>query len=140
MSDSASPQAPAAGRSLARSLVWTAGMFLAHFVALIVLVVVLGWAVPHFVRMYEEFDAELPVLTEWVFRLSNFVVVWWHLILPFGAGVDGAILLGLSLLPDKAKWLGTLWAVLVLLAAILLLGLIIVAVSMPLMGSFHGLT
>jgi hypothetical protein len=107
-------------------------MFPAHFFAFLVLIAALGGAVPSFVRMYKDFDVELPPMTQWVFRLSHVVVSYWYLILPLGMGIDAVILGRLSLLPDETNWLGTLWAVLVLLATILLLGLVIVALAMPL--------
>ncbi len=129
---SSSKQEPPRKTSLARSLAWTAWMLLAHLVAVVVLIVALVRMVPEFLELFKEFDAAVPTMTELAIGLSHAVVQYWYLLVPLVLFVDAAILLGLRLLPGKAKGLSTVWAVLVLVAAILLLGFIILAVVLPL--------
>jgi hypothetical protein len=88
--------------------------------------------VPEFVRLFEEFDAPLPTMTQLAIGLSHVVVQYWYLLVPLVLVVDAAVLFGLRLLPGKAKGLSTAWAVLVLVAAVLLLGFIILALALPL--------
>ena len=127
-----SKQEPPRKTSLARSLAWTAWMLLAHFLAAVALIVALVRTVPQFLKLFEDFDAAMPTMTELVIRLSHVVVQYWYLLVPLVLVVDAAVLLGLRLLPGKAKGLSTVWAVLVLVAAILLLGFIVLAVALPL--------
>ena len=127
-----SKQDPPRETSLGRSLAWTAWMLLAHFLAVVVLIVALVRMVPEFLKLLEEFDAAMPTMTQWVFHLSHVVVQYWYLLVPLGVVIDAAVLFGLRLLPGKARGLSTVWAVVVLVAAILLLGFIILAVALPL--------
>ena len=127
-----SKQEPPRKTSLARSLAWTAWMLLAHFLAVVVLIVALVRMVPEFLRLFEQFDAPVPTITQLAIGLSHVVVQYWYLLVPLVLVVDAAILFGLRLLPGKAKGLSTVWAVLVLVAVILLLGFIILSVVLPL--------
>ena len=125
-------------RSLPRLLGWMAWMLLAHLIAGVVLILALVRMVPEFVRLLEDFDAPVPALTEVVIGLSQVVAQYWYLLVPLVFVVDAAVLLGLRLLPGKAKGLSTSWAVLVLVVAIVLLGLVILAVAMPLEALIEG--
>ena len=53
---------------------------------------------------------------------------------------DAAILFGVSRLPAKGRWLGTLWTVLVFLAAVLLLVFTAVAMCLPLFSLIEHLS
>ena len=134
MSDPSVPRTSPVENPILRSLGWTAWMLLTHFVAAMVLLAVLLAVVPRIVVIFEDLDAELPAMTVLVINLSRVVPGYWYLALPLGLAVDAALLFGLSRLPAEARWLGTLWASLVWMAALLLLGLIVVAVFLPLQG------
>ena len=134
MSDSSVPRTSPVENPILRSLGWTAWMLLTHFVAGMVLLAVLLAVVPRFVVIFEDLDAELPTMTVLVINFSRVVAGYWYLLLPLGLAVDAVLLFGLSRLPDWGRWLGTLWASLVWMAALVLLGLIIVAVFLPLSG------
>ena len=49
-----------------------------------------------------------------------------------GVGVDAGLLFGLSRLPPRARWLGTVWASLVLVVALLGLAFLAVGIVLPL--------
>ena len=126
--------------SLSRSIVWTAWTLLTHTIAAGVLFVALIRVVPGFLVLFEEFDAALPAMTILVANLSRMVAGYWYLFVVFGFGLDAFLILGFSLLPGKAKWLGGLWASVVLLAVTLLLGFIMMAVLLPLEALITQLT
>jgi hypothetical protein len=132
MFHASSKQDPPRKTSRGSSLAWTAWMLLAHFLAAVVVIVALVRMVPEFLRLFQEFDADVPAMTRWVVLLSHVVVQYWYLLVPLVLVIDAAILFGLRLLPGKARGLSTAWAVLVLVAAILLLGFIILALALPL--------
>jgi type II secretory pathway component PulF len=115
-------------------------MLLAHFLAVVVLIVALVRMVPEFLRLFKEFDADMPTMTQLVIRLSGIVVQYWYLLVPLVLVVDAAVLFGLRLLPGKAKGLSTAWAVLVLVTAILLLGFIILSLVLPLQALIADLS
>jgi hypothetical protein len=64
---------------------------------------------------------------------------YWWLAFAVGFVVDAGLLFGLRCLPPFGRWLSTLWAACVLLAAVLLLGAILAAVAMPLLTLFQSL-
>jgi len=132
MSDPAMPETPRDANPGDKSLVSTAGMLFAHLAAGLIVVVVMGFVVPRFVRTFAELEAELPPMSEYMITVSNLVVRWWYLLLPIGLAIDAALLFGLSRLPRPARWLATVWGIVVLLAAVLLIGLTVVAVIVPL--------
>ena len=132
MLHASSKQDPPRITSRGSSLAWTAWMLLAHFLAGVVLLVALVRMVPEFLRLFEEFDAQLPTMTQLVILLSQAVASYWYLLVPLGLVIDAAVLFGLRLLPGRARGLSTAWAVLVLVAAILFLGFIVFSVALPL--------
>ncbi|MFH1264408.1 MAG: hypothetical protein ABIK89_01685 [Planctomycetota bacterium] len=132
MSDRSAREAPTNENSLARSLVWTAWTLLTHAIAACVLLGAPFYVVPKFLAIFEEFGAALPRMTILAIDLSHVAASYWYLLVVFGLGLAAAVLFGLSLLPAKAKWLGTLWASTVLLVVILFLGFVMVAILLPL--------
>jgi hypothetical protein len=124
--------------TLGKRLLVTAGWLLVHFGAAVVLLFVLVKVVPHFEKVFADFSLELPVFTEVLIGLSRFTCAFWWLIVPAGL-LDAGVLLGLRSLPRGARRLSTMWATVVLLGVILLLGAAILAVGLPLAGLTHAL-
>jgi type II secretory pathway component PulF len=111
-------------------LVGFAGWLLAHVAAAVVLLYVLVKVVPGYAVFFAELAIKLPVMTQLTITFSRWACAYWWLIVPLGC-VDAAILFRLCSLPASARWLSTVWAVLVLLVALLLAGVAFVAVSVP---------
>jgi len=132
MSDSATPRTSPDGSPVRKPLVGTGPMLFAHLAAGLIVIVVLGVVVPRFVRILTEFEAEVPPTAELLIAVSNIVARYWYLLLPIGLAADAAVLFGLSRLPRLARWLATVWGIVVLLAALLLVGLVVAAVILPL--------
>ncbi|HUT95348.1 MAG TPA: hypothetical protein VMY37_38190 [Thermoguttaceae bacterium] len=132
MSDSATPRTSPDGSPVRKPFVSTGGMLFAHLAAGLIVIGVLGFVVPRFVRILTEFEAEVPPTAERLIAVSNVVAHTWYLLLPIGLAVDAAVLFGLGRLPRPARWLATAWATVVLLAALLLVGLTVAAVIVPL--------
>jgi type II secretory pathway component PulF len=124
--------------TLGKKLLGTAGWLLAHVGAAVVLLSVLVKVVPHFERVFADFSLQLPVITQVLIVLSRWTCAFWWLIAPAGL-IDAGVLFGLRSLPRGARWLSTLWAAVVLLGVILVLGAAIVAVGLPLAGLTHAL-
>jgi hypothetical protein len=116
----------------AMALFGTAAMLLAHLVAGLVVVVVLCRVVPVYMKLYDDWNMELPAATQSVIRVSYFMACYWHLVALGFLILDGAILLVLHLLPPGARWLKTCWNTAVLLAVILFLGYAALALAIPL--------
>ena len=108
-----------------------AGMFVVHCVAGCVILAMMLFVVPHFVVILQDFDAELPAMTQWVISLSMFVVSYWYLTIGPAVGVDAAVLVGLSLLPSGSRWAVGVWFAVVLIAMILFAGFVAVALFLP---------
>jgi type II secretory pathway component PulF len=111
-------------------LVGFAGWLLTHVAAAVVLLYVLVKVVPGYAVFFAELAIKLPVMTQLTITFSRLACQYWWLVVPLGC-VDAAILFGLCSLPASARWLATVWAVLVLLVALLLAGVAFVAVSGP---------
>ena len=140
MSDANVQRTSAVEDPIHRSLVWSAWMLLTHSIAAMVVIGVLMTVVPRFVGLFEAFDAELPPMTLVVIDVSHLVASYWYLHLPLGLAVDAVLLFGLSRLPAGARWLGTVWASLVWMAALVGLALIVVAIFLPLHESIVELS
>ena len=112
-------------------LVGFAGWLLAHVAAAVVLLYVLVKVVPGYATFFAELSIKLPVMTQLTITFSRWACAYWWLVVPLGC-VDAAILFGLCRLPASARWLSTVWAVLVLLTVLLLAGVAFLAVSGPL--------
>ena len=107
--------------SMGKTVLGTAGWLVADFGAGVVLLFVLLRVVPNFAKIFAEFAVQLPGITQLVIGCSQWTCAYWWLLVPLGFA-DAGVLVGLRCLPSGARWLSTLWAVLVLLAAILLIG------------------
>ncbi|NQU22011.1 MAG: hypothetical protein HQ567_12065 [Candidatus Nealsonbacteria bacterium] len=125
--------------SLARSIVWTICTTFAHFIAALVLMGVMCEVVPRCIKVFCDFDAELPATTQLLIRLSDVVVNYCYLF-PLGLLLDGAILFCLSRLPARARWLATAWFGAVLLAAVVFLAYVSIAICQPMTGLHESLS
>ena len=110
MSQAALQNVPPSGTPRSRSVVWTGWMLFTHCVVGVLLIAVLVKMVPEFVTLFQEFDADLPRITVHLITVSHLAIQYWYLFLPVGIGIDAVILFGLSRLPAKTRWLGTLWS------------------------------
>ncbi|MDY7577497.1 type II secretion system F family protein [Herbaspirillum sp. RTI4] len=63
-------------------------------VALIVTAVIMIVVVPAFAAVFKGFGAELPLMTQAVIALSNWVVAWWHLMLVVLCGTSWGLVRG----------------------------------------------
>ncbi len=107
-------------------------MFLAHAVAGLFLLAALVMAVPTFLGVFEQLEAELPAITQSMIWLSIYAVDYWYLMGLLLIVFDGAALLILNSLPRNTLWLADVWFAFVLLAVIALLSLVSVSMAAPL--------
>ena len=132
MANSGQQERGAGEDSVARSMLWATWTLITHLIAGVVLLGAFLWLVPEFRLLFEEFDADLPRMTIVAIDLSVFVARYWYLILFVGVGVDAGLLFGLSRLPPRTRWLGTVWASLVLVVALLGLAFLAIGIVLPL--------
>jgi len=116
--------------SRGEGLVKVAGWLLAHVGAAVLLLYVLVKVVPGYAVIFADLAVELPVMAQLAIGFSRSACAYWWFIVPLGC-VDAGVLFALRSLPACARWLSTLWAVLVLLTALLLAGLAFLAVAVP---------
>jgi type II secretory pathway component PulF len=126
--------------SMAMRLVWTVGWLVGHFVAALVVLFSLVRIVPVFEKVFKDFAMSLPQITLMLIMLSRWMSAYWWLAFAAAFVVDAGVLFGLRCLPPGGRWLSTLWAAFVLVAAVLLLGTILVAVGVPLAALQESLT
>jgi len=113
-----------------------------HGVLWIVLLGMMLKYVPTFAKIFEDFGAELPVMTEWAMRWSIFSIRYWFLILPFIAVVcvaDLMVLYALYLHP-KLAMLRWLWLTVMLLVPLGLMAATVLAMFLPLMSLIEQLS
>jgi type II secretory pathway component PulF len=108
---------------------------------MVLLGMMLGY-VPVFARIFADFDAELPVISIWVWHCSSLSVRYWFLVLPCIAvlcAVDLVVLYALYLRPGLAigRWL---WLALMLLVPLGLMGLTVLATFLPLRSLIQSLS
>jgi len=118
--------------SIAKALLGTGGMLLAHSVAGLVVFFVLCRVVPVYLRFFEDTEAALPAVTQGLIHASMLMVNYWFLLLVVFLVLDGAILLGCDLLLPRQRWTKACWHTAVLLAVILFLGFAALALGLPL--------
>lgn len=49
-------------------------------VAIGVIILMLGFVIPSFVKMFEDMDMKLPIATRIIIKISDFLINWWYLI------------------------------------------------------------
>ena len=69
-------------------------------VAFIVTLILLVFVVPQFEELFESFGADLPALTVFVIRLSEFMQAWWYVI---AGSIGGAVFLFLRIKQTSPK-------------------------------------
>ena len=118
--------------SIAKALLGTAAMLFAHFVAGLVVFVVLSRIVPIYVQHCDAIGMELPAPALGVIKVSMLMAHYWYLPLVGFGVLDAAILLALDLFRPRARWLKSCWhTAVLLLAVILFLGFAAFALGMP---------
>lgn len=123
--------------SVLRSLLWALGIWCAHLLALLVVIVVFVTAIQPEVDMLDQIDAELPSASVLALTITDYFVAYWYtLLLP--VAFDAALLSCIALVEPKLNWLAWLWSTLWLLGLILLLGFVSLAIAIPLAQAFPG--
>ncbi|MGH7134839.1 MAG: hypothetical protein ACREHD_03815, partial [Pirellulales bacterium] len=85
---------------------------------------------PAVVFIYEKFDMDLPSITVLFLSFSDFMVAYWYLLV-IPLFFDMAFLIGASLSGPKLRWLARAWSTSALFGTILLLGMTILAITLP---------
>jgi type II secretory pathway component PulF len=117
-------------RNVWKGLLWACATWLSHFVILIVLFVTFVICVPAIEFMYDRLNMDLPSITVWFMKFSdNMVAYWYLLVIPLF--LDLAFLIVASLSGPKLRWLARAWSTSLLFGTILLLGMTILATSLP---------
>jgi type II secretory pathway component PulF len=122
---------PQSSPSIVRRVVAGAALLGIHFVTLILTIVVLRTIVPIYIKLFEDYDVELPVVTQQLIHLSWFVVDYWYLIVFLGMIGDTAVVTLLSVAASKRQWLLSAYSHLWLVAAILFFFGTSVALGLP---------
>ena len=94
-------------------------MTMAHAVLWIGLVLLNLLLVPRVLKVSQDFALKVPIITEFVFAIANWLVNYWYILPPVflpALVADGALMFFLRLRPETRKW-GLLWSILVFLAA-----------------------
>ena len=113
-----------------RSPVRVAVLLALHAVCGVIILYLLFKLVPQHEKIFKDFNAKLPDMTIMVINLSALFARYWFVLVPGMSAADIAIMVALN--RTGRTRLMTVWGVLVWLAAMLLMGLIIMAVMMPL--------
>ena len=98
--------------------------------------------VPAFVKIFEDFEVSLPMMTEWAIGWSLFSARYWFLVLPSIAvmcAADLIVLCALYLHP-KAAVLRWLWLALMMLVPLSLMAWTVLAVFLPLLSLHTSLS
>ena len=111
-----------------------------HYMALVVLFLLLVYVVPRCREMLQDFDAEVPLITKWVFVCSGGSVVHWWLVLPLVLAADTVVLVILAREQPTRTLPATVWSVSVLTAITLMIVVIVVAVGLPVMALLRNLS
>ena len=126
--------------NLLKSVWRTAGMLAVHCVVGCGILALMLFVVPRFVVILQDFDAELPAMTQWVISLSMFVVTYWWLLIGPAFGVDAAVFGGLMLLPAESRWATVAWFLAVLVAMILFTVFVVMALFVPMLSLHQSLS
>lgn len=119
------------GGQIIGNLVVAGVMWCVHAAAVAFLIIVFIQVVPGFEQLFEEFDAALPALSVLALRISRLVVGYWYLLAILVLLVDGPLMVCLSFLPKRWRWIRTTWLVVPLVGAIALVVLVVFALLVP---------
>lgn len=114
------------------ALLTTPLLVLGHFVALMVLVTVIGRVVAEYVRAFEELNAELSNLAIAALNFTDAFIHWWYLLLVALVVIDVPLLFFLQLLPPEKRWISHLYFNAIVFAALLTIGWLVMVVSFTL--------
>ncbi|MBN2476260.1 MAG: hypothetical protein JXB62_16730 [Pirellulales bacterium] len=117
-------------RSLKTAL-WSAGMLLVHYVVMLAMLMLLLRVVPSYVKVYADFDMELPLLTQWTVTASATVAHYWYPLLSLVFGLDAVVFIGLIRLPPEFSWVRLMWFFVVLIALLICAVFTAVALHLP---------
>ena len=109
-----------------------------HAVCGVALLWLLLKLVPQYEKVFCDFGTKLPDMTLMVINLSRFVGWYWYILVPGLAAGDIAIMFALN--GTGHTRLMTAWGVLARLAAMLLMGLSVLAVMVPLNDLIRNLS
>ena len=123
--------------AIPRRLPWVMLSF--HVLAILLLFSLLVFVVPKCEATLQDFQAELPAITQWIVVCSREAVVYWYLMLPIVLVGDASVLFAFNRLPATLTWPATVWSVFVLLAVGLMILVTVVAVGMPMMNLVKSL-
>jgi type II secretory pathway component PulF len=126
-------------RPSVRPLMW---MMAVHAILLAVLFGGLMFVVPRTVRLMEDFDVELPAMSVLVINISNFIVSYWLLLIPLAILIllaDGIVYVAFSKPPGSGRVLALAWAIGWSLAAAGAIGILMIAMFLPFVGTMEKL-
>ncbi len=106
------------------------GLLVLHAVCGMFILWLLLKIVPQYEKIFKDFGAKLPDMTTMVIDLSALVGRYWFIVVPGLAAGDIAIMFSLN--RTGRTRLMTAWGVLAWLAEMLLMGLVMMAVMVPL--------
>jgi type II secretory pathway component PulF len=116
-----------------RSPVKLAVLLVLHAVCGVAILWLLLKLVPGYEKVFKDFAAKLPHMTILVIDLSALFVRFWYVLVPGLCAGDIAIMVALN--HSGHARLMTTWGVLVWLGEMLLIGLIVIAVMVPMVDS-----
>jgi type II secretory pathway component PulF len=122
-----------------KSVYWTVGMLLVHYIAGCGVLALLVYVVPHYMAIFAELEAELPAMTQLLISLATAGKRYGYLITGPAFVVDLAVFIGLSQLPSGKHWATIAWFVAVLGAMILFAGFVAVALFVTMLGLLESL-
>ncbi len=117
-----------AGRS-ERSSVGLVVWLSLHVICSVIVLSLLLKYVPQYEKIFKDFGCKLPEFTSFVINLSRTIGRYWWVLAPLLAAGDIGIMVGLHRTGQSG--LLTAWGVLVWLALMLLVGLIVLAIIVP---------
>jgi type II secretory pathway component PulF len=97
--------------------------------------------VPRYQKTFADFNMTLPTATEAVLAAARWVANYWYVLilwLPFFLVPDAAIVVLLWRRPSRG--LGRLWSGLMIALPLLGIGLVVLAIYLPLMKLYEGLS
>lgn len=121
-----------------RCSVWMVVLLLLHAICGMFILWLVLKLVPGYEKIFKDFNAKLPDMTIMVINLSAWFGSFWYVLLPAIAAGDIAIMFSLN---RRARTgLITAWGVLVWLTEMLLIGLIYLAILVPMNDLFMNLS
>jgi hypothetical protein len=124
-------QTPATTHTIARSLIGSVGVLFCHFICFVVLAGILLKIAPRYEVIFKDRGVMLPASSILVINLSHWMSYNWYLLVPVLV-LDGIIHFFLLRLSPRLNWLAAVWAFLIMVFAVVLLGVIAIGLCLPL--------